>query len=111
MEITTKEQTNVTIVSVTGRLDAVSSPELEKKITELINKGQKFLLVNFDGLDYISSAGLRSILAGAKLAKSKQGEIFITGLKGPVEEVFRLTGFQSVFKIFASEEEAFKHIF
>lgn len=106
MEIMTKKSGKILIVSIIGRIDATSSTELEKKLTELISSGEIFLLLNFDCVEYISSAGLRVILSSTKKVKSQKGEVFICSLKGPVEEVFKLTGFQSIFKVFDSEEEA-----
>ena len=108
MEIVTKKHDKFTVVSLAGRLDATSSSSLEKSLAQLINNGEIFLIVDFEKLEYISSAGLRGILSGAKLAKTKKGEIFICSLKGSVEEVFRLTGFQSVFKVFPSQDDALK---
>ena len=64
------------------------------------------LLVNFSELEYISSAGLRSILATAKQLKARNGEIMFTGLKNTVKEVFEISGFYSIFKTFETEEEA-----
>jgi len=98
------------IASVKGRLDAVTAPEFEKNLSDLISKGETIFLLNFAGLDYISSAGLRSILATFKKLKEKQGKILFTGLQGPVEEVFKISGFHTIFKIFDSEETALKEM-
>jgi len=110
MEIGVRKEKNVSIVSVTGRMDAVTAPEFEKSLLELISKGEKKFLVNLAGLEYISSAGLRSILVIAKQSKAGQGEVIFSGLKGPVEEVFKISGFHSIFKIFDSEEAALNQI-
>jgi anti-anti-sigma factor len=110
MEISVRKERNISVVSVTGRMDAVTAPEFEKNLTELMSKGEKKFLVNLAGLEYISSAGLRSILVIAKQSKAGQGEVIFAGLKGPVEEVFKISGFHSIFKIFDSEETALKQI-
>ncbi len=110
MEIQTRKEKNVAIVSVKGRIDALTAPELEKNLSELISKGETLLLLNFAGLEYISSAGLRSILATSKRLKEKQGRILFTGLQGSVEEVFKISGFHSIFKNFDSEEAALREI-
>jgi anti-anti-sigma factor len=98
------------VVSVKGRMDAVTAPEFEKNVIDLISKGEKTFVVNFVELDYISSAGLRSILALAKKLKGKEGKILLAGVRGPVEEVFNISGFSSMFKIFDSEESALREI-
>ena len=110
MEISVRKEKNVSVVSVTGRMDAVTAPEFEKNLSELMSKGEKKFLVNLAGLEYISSAGLRSILVIAKQSKAGQGEVIFSGLRGPVEEVFKISGFHSIFKIFDSEEAALNQI-
>jgi len=106
MEITSRKEKHVTIVSVSGRIDAITAPDFEKNLDGLITSGERKLLINLSGLGYISSAGLRSILSSAKKLKTLSGEILFTGLQGPVEEVFQISGFKSIFKIFPSEAEA-----
>jgi anti-anti-sigma factor len=110
MEIQTRKERNAVLVSVRGRIDAMTAPEFEKTLSDLISKGEINFLLNFSMLEYISSAGLRSLLATAKKLKEKEGKIWLTGLKGPVEEVFKISGFTSIFKIFDSEEIALKEM-
>jgi anti-anti-sigma factor len=110
MEIQTRKEKSVVIVSVKGRMDALTAPEFEKNLSDLISEGETLFLLNFAGLEYISSAGLRSILATFKKLKEKQGKILFTGLQGPVEEVFKISGFHSIFKNFDSEETALKEM-
>jgi anti-anti-sigma factor len=110
MEISAKREKNAMVILVKGRMDAVTAPEFEKNLSDLISKGETAFLVNLSELEYISSAGLRSILATAKKLKEKQGKIFFAGLRGPVEEVFKISGFHSIFKVFDSEEAALKEI-
>ena len=57
------------VVEVAGRLDSVTSSELEKEILSQLQSGENNLLIDFAGLDYISSAGLRVLLMAAKKAK------------------------------------------
>jgi anti-anti-sigma factor len=66
MNFVAKKEKDITIVSITGRMDAVTTPETEGKLTELIVAGERKLVIDFQGLDYISSAGLRGVLATAK---------------------------------------------
>jgi anti-anti-sigma factor len=108
MEINTKKNQNIVIVSLKGRMDAVTSPDFEKSLSERIAAGESNFLINMDRLEYISSAGLRSILTIAKLLKTKDGKILFAGLQGPVKDVFNISGFGNLFKIFETEEEALK---
>lgn len=106
MQIITEKGKGCAVVSVRGKIDAVTSPDFEKTLADLIEKGETILLLNFASLDYISSAGLRSILSIAKRLKPREGKLMFAGLRGPVKEVFRISGFESIFGIFETPEEA-----
>lgn len=110
MEINNRKEKEIMVVSVSGRIDAITAPDFENHLDKLITGGDKLLLINLSDLNYISSAGLRSILSSAKKLKALSGEIVFTGLQGPVEEVFQISGFQSIFKIFPSEGEALDNL-
>jgi anti-anti-sigma factor len=108
MDISTEKEKNYAIVGVKGKIDAVTSPEFEKSLSDLINQGDKILLMDLTGLEYISSAGLRSILSTAKKLKTVDGQMIFFGLQGSVKDVFRISGFGSIFKIHDSEADAIK---
>lgn len=80
-----------------GRLDTITSPELDSKINEVIGDSKK-LTLDFAKLEYISSAGLR-VLLGALQAMEGKGEMVVRNLTAPVHEVFELTGFARLFNI------------
>ena len=110
MEINGKRQEEVFVVSVTGRMDGVSAPEFEKELGDLIGQGGTTFIVDFGGLDYISSAGLRSILIIAKKLRAINGKIMLSALKDVVKEVFEISGFTSIIPVYESEEAARKEI-
>jgi len=99
MNIQTKKEANVTVAAVTGRLDAVTASEYEKRINELIANGETTLVIDFQGLDYISSAGLRGLLTTAKQLKAKGGQVRFANVKGTVREVFDISGFGTIFQM------------
>lgn len=106
MEMTTSKEKGAVIVSVKGKMDAVTSVDFEKSVSLLISKGESRFLVNFSRLDYISSAGLRVILKISRQLKTQNGKIVFAGLQDPVREVFKISGFDTIFKICETEEEA-----
>jgi anti-anti-sigma factor len=106
MEIEARKEKSTTIVKVTGKMDAVSSPEFEKKLLELMGEGEKDFVIDLAGLDYISSAGLRVILATAKKLKGKEGKLLLCSLKDMVKEVFEISGFTAIIPIYESVEAA-----
>jgi len=106
MELSVKNEDKGTLVSVTGRMDAVSSPEFEKELARLIDEGNINFVIDLAGLDYISSSGLRSILVTAKKLKGKNGQILLASLQAVVKEVFEISGFSAIIPIHESVEEA-----
>lgn len=99
MTIQTVKEANATVLTITGRMDAVTAPEYEKTLNELLTAGETSFVVDFQGLEYISSAGLRALLATAKLLKTKNGQIRLANVLGTVREVFDISGFGSIFQI------------
>ena len=94
MEISTRKEGKAVVVSVKGRIDAVTAPEFEKKLVGLVAEGECNLLLNFRQLEYISSAGLRSILATGKSLQAKEGKMLIQQInsenKSPISISFHL---------------------
>ncbi|MDD5332547.1 MAG: STAS domain-containing protein [Rhodoferax sp.] len=99
MDIQTRKVANATLVSISGRLDAVTAPVYEKAVAQLMSSAEIAFIVDFDALDYISSAGLRALLVTAKQLKGKSGQIRFANVKGTVKEVFEISGFGAIFQI------------
>ena len=110
METRTKKEKHATVVSVKGKLDAVSSPEFEKELSELIGQGEKDFIIDLGELAYLSSAGLRVILATVKRLKEKEGKLFLCALKDLVKEVFEISGFGAIIPVYDSVESALAHM-
>ena len=106
MKIQDHKKGAITVIEVEGRLDSVTSNELEKEILSLLQSGESNLLIDFAGLDYISSAGLRVLLMAAKKAKTAGGQVVLANLVNNVKEVFDIAGFNNIFPIFQSQDEA-----
>jgi anti-anti-sigma factor len=110
MEMITRKEGGAVVVSVKGRIDAVTAPDFEKGMLALIAGGDCRQVLNFGGLEYISSAGLRSILSTAKQLKAQNGKLLFADLRGPVKDVFKISGFGSLFKIYDTEDDALREI-
>lgn len=89
-----------------GRLDATTAPVLQEKLVGLIEAGNHRMLLDFSGLDYVSSAGLRVVLIAAKRLKAVSGRLALCGMKPHIKEVFDIAGFSSMLSIYPSQEEA-----
>lgn len=97
MEITKTGEAPKLTIAVSGRLDTTTAPELEKVFKSSL-EGISDLTVDITNLEYISSAGLRTLLAAQK-TMAKQGKMVVTGVQDAVMEVFEVTGFSSVLTI------------
>ncbi|MDO5441040.1 MAG: STAS domain-containing protein [Bacillota bacterium] len=83
-------------VAVEGRLDTSTAPELEKELADL--SGIKELVLDFEKLEYVSSAGLRVLLASQKIMNG-QGKMLIKHVNETIMEVFEITGFADILTI------------
>ena len=106
MKIEIRESQGIQVVAFEGNLDTNTSPEAESKINELIDDGKQKLLVNFEQLNFISSAGLRVLLATVKKLNASGGELRICSLNATVQEVFDISGFITILSVKSTEEEA-----
>ena len=97
MTIEIKRNAEVTTIDIVGRLDTTTAPELDKSINEDI-ADVKNLVLNFKGLEYISSAGLR-VLLGAQKKMQKVGTMKLINVCEEVMEVFEMTGFADILVI------------
>ncbi|MDD3518181.1 MAG: STAS domain-containing protein [Chromatiales bacterium] len=98
MQVIDETVGDVLVVKPGGRLDSNTSPSFEKHLLERL-EGTTSLIVDFADLDYISSAGLRVLLMAAKRAKQTNGRMIICNLRGPIREVFEISGFMSILTV------------
>ena len=106
MEIEERDAGKVKVLALSGRLDAYSSSEVEKRITGLIDGGSVRIVVNFEDVEYISSSGLRVMLAALKRLRKLKGELSLACLRPYVKEVFDIAGFTQLFAIYDREADA-----
>lgn len=97
MTINKQQNGSVLTIAVQGRLDTTTAPDLEKEIKNGLD-GVTELIMDFEKLDYISSAGLRVLLSAQK-AMSKQGSMKVIHVNDLVMEVFEVTGFTDILTI------------
>ena len=97
MTIAKQQNGSALTLALEGRLDTVTSPELEKELKASLN-GADSLILDFSKLDYISSAGLRVLLSAHKQMSAKGG-MKVTNVNEIVREVFDVTGFADILNI------------
>ena len=97
MTIEIKKNQEETVIEIAGRLDTITAPALDKTVNEDIGDTQN-LVLDFKGVEYISSAGLRVLLSAQKKMQ-KIGTMKVTGVCEEVMEVFEMTGFADILVI------------
>jgi anti-sigma B factor antagonist/stage II sporulation protein AA (anti-sigma F factor antagonist) len=111
MNLPTREQAGVLIVSVSGRIDHITSEEFTKSLDPLLDRctqGHPSILLDFSGVDYISSAGLRVLMMASRRAKAQKGVFAIAALQPMVQEVFAISRFNLIVPCYVSIETACK---
>jgi len=98
MDISKKTEDAKIILAVTGRLDTVSAPQFQTAVADIPADAQE-LLLDFGGLAYISSAGLRVILSAHKTMRARGGRLVISGANEIVREVFDMTGLSDLLQL------------
>lgn len=89
-----------------GRLDTLNSPMLETALADQLKAGHKLLIIDMQGVNYISSSGLKVLVGMWRKAREMKGDIILTGMIPRVREIFEMTGFDLVFPIFTTTTEA-----
>lgn len=104
--LTSGPRNDVAVMPISGRVDAVTAPALNKQAHEQIDAGVRYLLLDLSDVAFLSSSGLRTLLLIRKELMTLGGELRLAALQPQVYEVFTLTGFTQVFAIHPSVEEA-----
>ena len=98
MEIEIKHGTE-TVICLSGQLDTLSSPDLEKEITNILEGNAQNVVLDGGKLTYISSAGLRLLLILQKKMSQKGGTFVLRNIQDSIMEIFKITGFSSLLTI------------
>jgi anti-sigma B factor antagonist len=97
------------LVTVSGRLDHSQSDSLQTLLHNLVQGGHFELLIDLTGVSYINSGGLRCLVTGWREANKLGGHLFLCCLSSRISEVFTTVGFDKVFQIYGTREEAEHH--
>ena len=99
MQITTNISNQNLIISLSGRLDTITSPQLEEEISRISFDEIETVTLNMRELEYISSAGLRVILMLYKKLTSVKGKLRLVNVNDMIMEIFTMTGMDSFLEI------------
>lgn len=100
MQISEDKSGDVTVVSVRGSVDATTADEMTSYLEGRVREGAARMVVDLGGVDYISSAGLRSFLSTLKLARQAGGDLRLAAARDGVAKVLSMAGFTSIMKVY-----------
>ena len=106
MEIKERSVNDVTVISLTGSIDAMTAPKITEFIHDQVAKGNIRLVADLGGVDYTSSAGLRVMLGAIKETRAQSGDLRLAGIQPDVAKVLNLSGFTNILKIFDDSDAA-----
>jgi anti-anti-sigma factor len=100
IEITSREYKRVHVLRLIGRVDAKTAPELEAALNQHVNAGPPHVVLEMDGTEFLSSAGVRALIAAQKALRLRGGELLIAQPSPRVREVLDLAGLESLFPVY-----------
>ena len=106
MEINEETQDSIKIFRLKGRLDSNTSPELEDKLSQAISGGSKKIIVDFENIDYTSSAGLRVVLKASRTLLHEDGRLILCAMHKYIREIFKTTGIDKFVQILDTMDQA-----
>ncbi|MBN1202352.1 MAG: STAS domain-containing protein [Anaerolineae bacterium] len=106
MEINSSEMKRVQLFEVIGRVDSTNANELGTALDKSVDSGRNNLVLDLNGVEYMSSAGLREMVRVLKRVKRVGGDLRIANPSERVKEVFELAGLDTIFEIYPTQVEA-----
>ena len=97
---------SVAIIIIDGRVDGTTAPELENRISQIVDRGDVQILLDCAGMTYVSSAGLRIFLTGARRCQQNEGKLTICSLQPDCKSVIETSGFHTVIDCHDNREAA-----
>jgi anti-anti-sigma factor len=105
VELIELEQDGVIIVEPRGRIDTIGAKPFGDRVAALINSGSRNILIDLRQIPYISSAGFRALLIGAKMMDQGQGKLVLCGMSSEIKRLFEIGNFTDLFTICATRDE------
>jgi anti-anti-sigma factor len=106
VDLSVKQVNQTTVVTVAGSVDALTAGEVASFLSEQIGAGQNQLVADLSQVDFMSSAGLRAILATLKESRQQGGDLRLAAAQPGVDKILKMSGFTSILKAFSTVDEA-----
>jgi anti-sigma B factor antagonist len=106
MEFERNDSNGVVTFRMKGHFDTNTSPAVDEQFASTFEAGCRKIIANFEQVEFISSAGLRVLLANTKKLRGNGGDLHICTLNPTAQEVFDISGFSMILKVFETEDDA-----
>ncbi|MEO3389459.1 STAS domain-containing protein [Mesorhizobium sp. CAU 1741] len=106
MNIAESRQDGNLIIAPIGRIDTATSSEFDRHLGSVIDRGDTRLIIDLNGLEYISSTGLSAFLTAAKKIRAAGGRMALAGMNSRIRLVFEMSGFLRLFPVFPNVDAA-----
>ncbi|HPG40627.1 MAG TPA: STAS domain-containing protein [bacterium] len=106
LEINVEESNGIVFLHIKGEVDLYSSPDVRKKIFEIVKHKAPVILVNLEQVKYMDSSGVATLIEGLQQSNKYNGRFALYGLQNNVKEVFELTRLDKIFAIYPDRDSA-----
>jgi anti-sigma B factor antagonist len=106
LSIETDNTQNISVMKIKGRVDSDTAPEFDSALSKLLNESRNKIVLDLQGVGFLSSAGLRAMVKALKDAQKSGGDVRLASVSQPIEVILRTVGMMQMFKMFSTSEEA-----
>lgn len=108
MDLVSKESGGISVLEISGRFDSHTAPAVREWLLSESSTAPANIVINLEGVEFIDSTGLSTLVQGMKRARELNGDIRLSGLRQPVRMIFELTRLDKVFETYITEEQAIR---
>lgn len=106
LSIETDNRQSISVMKVKGRVDSDSAPEFDDALGKLLQDNRNRIVLNLNGVEYMSSAGLRAMVKAYQAATKSGGDLRLASVSDPVEVILRTVGMMQMLKMYPTDQEA-----
>ena len=106
MKTEAKYEKEVTIIAVSGSIDALAAPDLARAIVDQIAEGHVYLVIDLTAAEFMSSAGLQILFDAVKETRAQGGDLRVVTKDAEMDNLLKISGFHNVVRVFTSESDA-----
>jgi anti-sigma B factor antagonist len=106
MKTEIKHEDNISIVAVSGEVDALAAPDLARAIVDEIAEGHVYLVIDLTGVEFVSTAGLQILFDAVRETRAQGGDLQVVSINPEIDTVLKMSGFHNVARVFTSDADA-----